>query len=597
MDAAARARDLALTPARRKADGVVHTPIEVACAVLREADAILARHGLPRVGERSLEIVDPATGPGIFLAASLAHARGAGADLLGIDVDGHAFAATRALLGRYASLRGWQLALETRDALSAPHTVRPDARACLVVGNPPWSARGLGPAYVESLVRDFHVDERGLPLGERRRGVLADAYVRFVRWAADAVERASGGALALVTSSSYLDGPVHRGMRAFLASRFDEISIVDLGGSALVARAPGTVDANVFGVRPGAAILVAARAPRTGAHAARVSYRAVRGTFEDKLAALAAPARPATVEEPLGSFRPRARASSAYTRWPSLAEWFVFHAEGVQSNRDEVVFDPDRQALLARLDRIADGRVTLEARPHFDPSHAVRALRALREREGFAPYVAEVAYRPFDVRWAFLHPSLCHRPRPPLLAAMSRSALALVSVRQDRGGLPWAHAALVRAPIDNCYLSARSSCRARAYPTHLGDGASNLSPRVEEALRARGVTPDPARLLAWIAAVLSSRAFVQAHADALALDYARVPLPADEAALSELAALGDRLAACLAERARPVRALASRELVRVGHHAFDACDPPLRALTALRDEIDVTVPRLLGGVP
>ena len=581
---------------RRKAGGVVHTPIEVARAMLREADVMLRRHGLPSVGSPSLEVLDPATGPGIFLAATLAHARGQGARLVGIDVDPGALARTAGSLVRVSAERGWALSLEVRDALAAPHAPRRLHDACLVVGNPPWSARGLGPPHVESLVRDFHLDEHGEPLRERRRGVLADAYVRFLRWAVDAVERApAGGAIALVTSSSYLDGPVHRGVRAFLASRFDELSILDLGGSALVARAPGSVDANVFGVRPGAAILVAARSPRGAARVARVSYRAVRGTIEDKLAALAVPAATMPVEEPLASLRPRARASSAYARWPSLAEWFVFHAEGVQSNRDELVFDRDREALLARLDRIAEGGIALEGRPHFDPAQAMRALRALRAREGFAPYVAEVAYRPFDVRWAFLHPALCHRPRPPLLAAMSRSPLALVSVRQDRGGLPWAHAALVRAPIDNCYLSARSSCRARAFPTHLGDGRSNLSPRVEEALRARGVTPDPARLLAWVAAVLSSRSFVQAYTDALALDYARVPLPADEAAVSELVALGGRLVACLSERASPVRAMASRELVRVGHHAFDAHDPRLGALTELREELDAAVARVLGG--
>lgn len=570
----------------------MHTPIEVARAMIREADAMLVRHGLPAVGAAELEVVDPATGPGIFLAATLAHARGRGAHLVGVDVDHEAFGKTRGVLERLAALRGWRLVLERRDALEAPCPAGPEgassARAArLVVGNPPWSARGLGPAFVEGLVRDFHVDEHGAPLRERRRGVLADAYVRFVRWAADAVERApGGGAIALVTSSSYLDGPVHRGVRAFLASRFDEITIVDLGGSALVAREPGVLDENVFGVRPGAAILLAARVPRTGARLARVSYRAVSGSVEDKLAALEERPKPVVVAEPLASLRPRARVAPDYARWPSLAEWLPFHAEGVQSNRDELVFDRDRGALLERLERIANGLVALGGRPHFDPREAVRALRELREREGLEAHVVEVAYRPFDSRWAFLHPSLCHRPRPPLLAAMRRSSLALVSVRQDRGALGWAHAALVSQPIDNCYLSARSSCRARAFPTHVGDGAPNLSPRVVGLLRERGIEAEPRAIVAYLAAVLSSRSFARAHGDALALDYARVRLPRDAAAFGAISALGERLAACLAAQAEPIRARAGRGLVRVGHHAFDPESPAIAALHTLREEID-----------
>lgn len=593
---AARGRDAALLSAQKRSGGVVHTPVELARGMLREADALLGRHGLPRVGSAALEILDPATGPGVFLAATIAHARGEEARLAGIDVDPAAFAATRAALGRAAEARGWRLSLEVRDALEVPWDGTHGASARLVVGNPPWSARGLGPAFVEALVRDFHRDERGAPLGERRRGVLADAYVRFLRWAADAVERApGGGALALVTNSSYLDGPVHRGVRAFLTSRFDEVSIVDLGGSALVARAPGAIDQNVFGVRPGAAVLLAARPPRGGARLARVTYRALGGTVEDKLAALAKPREPVVVEEPLASLRPRARTSPEYAGWPSIAEWLPFHAEGVQSNRDALVFDRDRGALLERLERVARGRLELAPRPHFDPREALRSLRALEAGEGFEPHVRPVAYRPLDARWAFLHPSLCHRPRPPLLEAMGASSLALVSVRQDRGGLPWAHAALVAHPIDNCFLSSRSSCRARAFPTHRPDGSPNLAPSVLGALRALGLEPAPRQVLAYLAAVLSSRPYVRAHAPALALDYARVPLPRDRTVFSQLAGLGERLAAGLDARADTVRAGGVRALVRVGHHAFDAEDPAVAALAKLREEIDAVVAATVIG--
>ncbi len=625
--------------------------------MVREADALLARHGLPTIGSRALSVVDPATGPGIFLAAVMAHAPSEGARLLGIDVDPRASVSTADVLGRFAARRGYALTLEVRDALGAPlealehRFVRIAALACvsegtrvpsprrsefvgaplpqeprirliptgikrigalaplpdhapevrapqavLVIGNPPWSARGLGPPYVESLVRDFHVDEHGAPLRERRRGVLADAYVRFLRWAIDAVERApGGGAIALVTNASYLDGPVHRGLRAMLRARFDEVSVIDLGGSALVARSPGVVDGNVFGVRPGAAIVLAARRPGARARGgAAVSYRGVTGSVADKLASLGAPLGASVpVHEPLASFRPRERAAPSYTSWPSLAEWLPFHAEGVQTNRDEHVIDRDRDVLLARLEAMSRGHGLPASRPHFDPRAAQRALARLVADGAIERHVARLAYRPFDERFAFLHAALCHRPRPALLRAMAKSPLALVSVRKDRGTLPWAHVALVSAPIDNCYLSARSSCRARVFPSHRADGSPNVAPAITAALAQRGIAVAPEELLAYLAAVLASSAYATRFAEALALDYPRVPIPADAVELEHLASLGRRLAAALSAHAVPVRVRAGHAVARVGHHAFAPDDPAVRPLLELRAELDDAVQPLL----
>jgi len=605
---AARARDVDVGAAQRRGDGVVHTPIEVARAMVREADALLVRHDLPSIGSRALSIVDPATGPGIFLAAVMAHAPGEGGRLLGVDVDPRASVRTADLLSRFATHRGHALALEVRDALGAalelPPPLPDGARAgrgpesVLVIGNPPWSARGLGPAYVEALVRDFHVDRPGAPLRERRPGVPADAYVRFLRWAIEAVERApGGGALALVTNASYLDGPVHRGLRAMLRARFDEVSVIDLGGSALVARSPGVVDGNVFGVRPGAAILLAARRPGPRAPAnATVSYRGVTGSVADKLAALAAPlGAPVPVREPLASLRPRTPAAASYTSWPSLAEWLPFHAEGVQTNRDEHVIDRDRDVLRSRIEAMSRGHGLPASRPHFDPRAAQRELARLVADGAIERHVARLAFRPFDERFAFLHPALCHRPRPALLRAMAKSPLALVSVRKDRGTLPWAHVALVSAPIDNCYLSARSSCRARAFPSHRADGTPNVAPSITAVLAERGIVAPAEELLAFLAAVLASPAYAERHAEALALDYPRVPVPRDENELKSLASLGRRLAAALSAHTEPIRVRAGHAVVRVGHHAFDPDDSALRPLLELRAELDDAVQPLLSG--
>ncbi|MBK6808579.1 MAG: hypothetical protein IPG81_06695 [Sandaracinaceae bacterium] len=68
--------------------------------------------------------------------------------------------------------------------------------------------------------------------------MLSDAYVRFLRWACEAVSvRGRGGVVSLVANASFIDGPVHRGLRAALCRWFEGVSVWDLGGAP--DRAPG----------------------------------------------------------------------------------------------------------------------------------------------------------------------------------------------------------------------------------------------------------------------------------------------------------------------------------------------------------------------
>jgi hypothetical protein len=168
------------------------------------------------------------------------------------------------------------------------------------------------------------------------------------------------------------------------------------------------------------------------------------------------------------------------------------------------------------------------------------ALAADPSAEG---WIRPLQYRPFDARWFVALAPLCHRPRPDLLAAMDRSTLALVTVRKDRGALPWTHAAASRIAIDNCLLSTRSSCRARAFPSHAPDGQENLAPDAARELAARvGRGVSSHELLCYALAVLSAPSFRERYDAALRIDYPRIPWPRDAHAFVTLAAAGERIA-------------------------------------------------------
>lgn len=603
---AARRRDAALAgrPAQRRRRGIVHTPPElarfVAVVVDRALDGLGVAGGL---ADPALSIVDPACGPGAFLAACLAVAGGRGSSprlLCGVDVDPAAVAQARQVLAEPARRAGWALSLSVANTLEearAPAAVAPEGPT-VVIGNPPWASRSdsRGGAVSERLLEDFRRDAAGRRLPERKLGVLSDDYVRFFRWACEVARTATRGAVvALVTSSSYLDGPVHRGMRAALLRWFDALDVVDLGGSALVARS-GARDDNVFGVRPGVAVAVAVRRPgAVETEPAAVRHAAVRGSRRDKLSRLAEaatrplPMRPLSPSAPFHLLVPGERRRSP-AAWPSIVELLPFHREGVQTNRDAVVVDRDRARLLSRLRRFAAGdrgddlAAALASRRHYDPAVARAAVREALERDARP---ARLAYRPFDDRWFLPVSPLCHRPRPALLAAVRRSDLVLLTVRKDRGQRAWAHVGVTRHAPDNCWLSTRSSCRTRAFPTHGPDGRPNVDADAVAAWARRlRAPPGPRQTLCYALAWLSCAAYRKALHGELLLDYPRLP-PPDPATFERIVAAGERLASAFA---RPGRRAA--EPVSVGHVVIDP--GPSRVVRA-RAEIDRLLTPVFGS--
>ena len=578
MHEAALLRDQRLSGADRKAGGVVHTPPYVAQAIVEQASQMLVAHRLPQLGDPQLRVLDPATGPGIFLAAVLAHTHGSGGALLGVDRDADAMAQTFDLLRQVADARGWTLTSQTTDPLNAVDPFIDAARATLAIGNPPWVAgRGDGiSSELQGLLADYLIDAEGAPIRERRSGVLADAYVRFIRWATEIITRSTkGGVLALVTNHSYLDGPVHRGMRASLLKSFDEVRVLDLGGSALTARNAGDRDANLFGVRPGAALLLCAKGPhgvRTPMHYARL----VGDEASKRAAWMAGPAW-TRVKDPARSFVPAPSAPSDYATWPSLAEWFPFHAEGVQTNRDAWITAQTKEALQTKLEKMARGEGLPPARAHFDLVRAQATLKMLLAKNDVARFIVPLAYRPFETRWLFAHPHWCHRLRPELALAMQHSGVALISARKDRGARPWMHLGFATSMVDNCFLSTRSSCRARAFPSHAPDGSENVGPEVHQALVARGIVATSVEVLAYVGAWLSSRTVRAQLGVHFLSDYPRIPLPRDAATFHALAQMGLRVQQAFAAH----HLVAGEASDVVGHHAVGP-----RGLDSLADAVD-----------
>ncbi|MDP2070905.1 type ISP restriction/modification enzyme [Methylotenera sp.] len=137
------------------------------------------------------------------------------------------------------------------EANEANHIKR-DAPVMVVMGNPPYSVSSSNKSdWIQNLLVDYKKD-----LNERNIQPLSDDYIKFIRFGQHFVDKNGEGILAYISNNSFIDGLIHRQMRKSLLESFDEIYILDLhGNSKKQETAPdGSKDENVFDIMQGVSI-------------------------------------------------------------------------------------------------------------------------------------------------------------------------------------------------------------------------------------------------------------------------------------------------------------------------------------------------------
>ena len=130
--------------------------------------------------------------------------------------------------------------------------IKRDTPVMVMIGNPPYSVSSSNNSnYILRLLNNYKKD-----LNERNIQPLSDDYIKFIRLGQEYISRTGEGILAFICNNSFIDGIIHRQMRKELMQKFDEIYILDLhGNSRKKETAPdGSKDENVFDIMPGVSI-------------------------------------------------------------------------------------------------------------------------------------------------------------------------------------------------------------------------------------------------------------------------------------------------------------------------------------------------------
>jgi len=482
---------------------------------------------------------------------------------------------------------------EERDA--AEHVKR-DVPILVILGNPPYNSfAGIARMEEERDLTEAYRTTKRAPAPQGQG--LNDLYVRFFRMAERRiVEKTGKGVVCLISNYSWLDGLSFTGMRERYLEAFDAMWIDCLNGDKYKTgklTPEGEPDPSIFssdfnpeGIQVGTAITLLCVGEPSGLPRERealpyqnraVRFRHLWGKTKRQQLLETAVQDSKTLYQELESsldlglpFMP-AQLSRGYTAWPLLPDLFPASFPGVQTSRDDVVVDIDRERLVERMKQYFDPEIRHEEMRRIAPGAMTTTARfraeAVRDqlcRRGFLEQnVVRHCYRPFDVRWLYWEPEtkLLDEKRSEYFPHVLPENIWLSAAQKNRKDFD---PPFVASCLSSRHLIERG---ANLFPLHLKaeqggkplmakhepkdprimpDGIRlNISDSLVMYLTRVGMIADAPDVFYHTLAILHAPAYRAENSGALRQDWPRVPLPDSKDLLLASAELGKQIAALL----------------------------------------------------
>jgi len=136
--------------------------------------------------------------------------------------------------------------------------IKKDTPVMCIIGNPPYSGESANKGdWIMNLMEDYKKEPGGKEkLKERNPKMINDDYVKFLRYGQHFIEKNGTGILAFINPHGFLDNPTFRGMRWNLLKTYDKIYTIDLHGNSRKKETSddGSIDQNVFDIMQGVSI-------------------------------------------------------------------------------------------------------------------------------------------------------------------------------------------------------------------------------------------------------------------------------------------------------------------------------------------------------
>ncbi|MFZ4797119.1 MAG: type ISP restriction/modification enzyme [Bacteroidia bacterium] len=599
-------------PKLRKARGVWYTPHPVVSFQVRAIDEILkTEFDLPQgIADNSkikikvnvqgkqveqevhrVQILDPATGTGTYLAEVIKHIykkfegqQGIWSNyvenhllprLIGFELLMASYAMAHLQIDLLLTEIGFKPSREQRlkvyltNSLEESHPdtgtlfanwlsseaneanfVKRDAPVMVIMGNPPYSGESSNKGeWIMSLMEDYKKEPGGKEkLKERNPKWINDDYVKFLRYGQHFIEKNGSGVLAFINPHGFLDNPTFRGMRWNLLKTYDKIYTIDLHGNAKKKETSpdGSADINVFDIEQGVSINIFVKTgEKKHDELGNLFHYDLYGKRELKYDFLLENSLNTVPYQLLPNVAPNYYFTNKnfaeqtnYEKGFNVSKLFTLNSAGIVTANDSVLIDEEKNNLL------------FKTKSHYSI-------------ETKSELVYPISYRPFDNKFIYWDTSLIERSRANLMKHFilgKNIGLATIRINKEKE-----YSSLF---ITKCLADARLSDRFLTsiaplylYPENNGqqtigqtsERTPNLDLKIVKQIAKKvGLsftnekettknTFAPIDILDYIYAVLHSPIYREKYKEFLKIDFPRVPYPKDVKTFWQLVKLGGEI--------------------------------------------------------
>ncbi len=324
--------------------------------------------------------------------------------------------------------------------------IKSDKPIMVVLGNPPYSVSSCNKSdYIDEIMEVYKQD-----LNERNIQPLSDDYIKFIRMGETYIEKNKEGVLAYISNNSFIDGVIHRQMRKHLMETFDKIYILDLHGNAKKKETAkdGSKDENVFDIQQGVSINIFIKTGMKQPNGlAKVYHAELLGVRENKLEYLNNHELE-TVEykelepvEPYYFFVPKDfNAQADYDKGFKVDELFLIYSVGIATARDNLCISNNLEQLYQRISNFAEIDIEL-ARTQYCLGADSRDWKiSLAQKDVInsgiqKSNITNIAYRPFDTQYTYYTgktKGLMSYPRNSIMKHLLNNNLTLCTTKVNR---------------------------------------------------------------------------------------------------------------------------------------------------------------------
>ena len=334
------------------------------------------------------------------------------------------------------------------EANEANHIKR-DTPVMCVIGNPPCSGESANKGeWIMDLMQDYKKEPGGKEkLKERNPKWINDDYVKFLRYGQHFIEKNGSGILAFINPHGFLDNPTFRGMRWHLLKTYDKIYTIDLhGNSKKKETAPdGSPDINVFDIMQGVSINVFVKTGKKKANElGKVFHYDLYGKRDFKYDFLNENSLKYIDFKELPNVAPMYfmvqkdfEAKASYDKGFSVNDLFLVNGVGLTTAHDEFVIRERKAELLEFYNKFQSSQRDAEfLHKEFNVRKKtgwdiLQGHDNIKNEPNLSKYIEPISYRPFDNRFVFYEDKLVWRTvRKVMLHFLKGENLGLVVKRQ-----------------------------------------------------------------------------------------------------------------------------------------------------------------------